>query len=164
MNKKQSAWRSPWVVAWVAILVVFVLISGVRIFLAIDTNPGLVVEDYYERGQDYEQNRLKREARDPGWRMEIEAPAFVDVAVPTTYGFRVVDREGKPVSPEAVTFYAYRPADAGQDFSVPMEQIGPGHYRAEVSFPLLGVWDILISAKHGEDEFNLPHRISAGVK
>ena len=76
MNKKQSAWRSPWVVAWVAILVVFVVISGVRIFLAIDTNPGLVVEDYYERGQDYEENRLKRQARDPGWRMEIEAPAF----------------------------------------------------------------------------------------
>ena len=26
MNKKQSAWRSPWVVAWVAILAAFVVI------------------------------------------------------------------------------------------------------------------------------------------
>jgi len=164
MSNKQSAWRSPWVIAWVGILVAFVLISGVRIFLAIDTNPGLVVQDYYERGQDYEENRLKREARDPGWNMEIEAPAFVDVSSPVLYGFRVTDRAGNPVSPDAVIFYAYRPADATQDFAVPMEPVGPGYYQASVSFPLLGVWDILISAKQGQDEFNLPHRISAGVK
>ena len=44
-----------------------------------------------------------------------------------------------------------------------MEVVGPGRYSAEVSFPLLGAWDILISVKNGEDEYNHPHWISAGV-
>jgi len=148
----------------VGILLTFIMVSGVRVFLAIQTNPGLVVDDFYERGQDYEQNRLKREARDPGWQMEIEAPEFVDIAIPTRYGFRVADKEGTPVSPDSVIFYVYRPSDAKLDFSVPMKQAESGYYQADVSFPLLGVWDILISARNGEDEYHLPHRISAGVK
>ncbi len=164
MSEKQSAWRSPWVITWVGILVAFVLVSGFRIYLAVDTNPGLVDNDFYERGQDYENNLLKRMARDPGWNMRIEAPGFVDIGKPVSYGFTVSDSEGAPVSPDSVTFYGYRPADADMDFSLPMQQVRPGYYQVEVSFPLLGVWDILVSAKKGDDEFNVPHRISAGVK
>ena len=164
MSNKQSAWRSPWVIGWAVMLLTFITVSVVRVFLAVQTSPGLVVDDFYERGQDYEQNRLKRAARDPGWKMEIEAPEFVDIATPTRYGFRVADKEGAPVSPDSVIFYVYRPSDAKLDFSLPMKQAEPGHYLADVSFPLLGVWDILISARNGEDEYHLPHRISAGVK
>lgn len=164
MTDKQSAWRSPWVIAWVGILVAFVIISGVRIFLAVDSNPGLVDKDFYARGQDYEQNLLKRKARDPGWKMRIEAPPYVDIGKPTRFGFRVADPNGEPVTPDSVTFRVYRPADETQDFSVPMQPLEAGFYQVEVSFPLLGVWDILVSATNGEDEFNVPHRISAGVK
>lgn len=164
MSDKQSAWRSPWVITWVGILVAFILVSGVRVFLAVDSNPGLVVDDFYERGQDYENNLLKRMARDPGWKMRIEAPRFVDIGKPARYGFSVSDSEGRPVTPDSVVFYVYRPADAAKDFSVPMQQLRPGYYQAEVSFPLLGVWDILVSASKGDDEFNVPHRVSAGVK
>ena len=56
MDKKQSAWRNPWVIAWVSILIGFFIISGTRIYFAVTTSPGLVVDDYYERGQDYEEN------------------------------------------------------------------------------------------------------------
>ena len=162
-NKSTSAWRSPWVIAWIGILVAFVLVSGFRIYLAVATDPGLVVEDYYERGQDYEDNLLKRLARDSGWNMQIEAPKTVDVAKPAVFGFRIKDNEGNPVNPDAVVFYVYRPADAELDFSLPMRQMAPGYYQAEVSFPLLGVWDILVSAKSGDDEVNHPYRVSAGV-
>jgi nitrogen fixation protein FixH len=164
MSEKNSPWRSPWVIGWLGLLILFFLFSGVRIWFAIDSNPGLVVDDFYERGEDLSANRLKREARNPGWQMEIEAPAFVDIAKPTLFGFRVKNNVGKPIDPDAVIFYAYRPADKSKDFSVPMRRVATGHYTAEVSFPLLGVWDILVSAKNGQDEYNMPHRISAGVK
>ncbi|MCB1760684.1 MAG: FixH family protein [Gammaproteobacteria bacterium] len=163
MSDKQSAWRSPWVIAWVGILVAFVLVSGFRIYLAVQTNPGLVDENYYERGQEYEQNRLKRLARDPGWKMKLSEPPKIDIGKPGRFDFQVTDATGAPITPDSVTFYAYRPSDAKEDFSLPMEVVGPGRYSAEVSFPLLGAWDILISVKNGEDEYNHPHWISAGV-
>ena len=163
MSDKQSAWRSPWVIAWVGILVVFVLVSGVRVYIAVVTNPGLVDEDFYERGQEYEKNLRKRMARDPGWKMRIEAPRFVDLGKPTRFSFSVTDKDGVPVDPDSVTFYAYRPSDASKDFSLPMQLVEAGYYQAEVAFPLLGAWDILVSAKRGEDEFNVPHRLSARV-
>jgi nitrogen fixation protein FixH len=163
MSEKQSAWKSPWVIAWVGILVAFVLVSGFRVYLAVQTNPGLVDENYYERGQDYEQNRLKKLARNPGWKMKLSEPQKIDIDKPGRFDFQVTDKAGAPVTPDSVTFYAYRSADAKRDFSLPMEAIGPGRYSAEVSFPLLGAWDILISVKNGEDEYNHPHWISAGV-
>lgn len=164
MTEKQSPWRNPWVLGWVGLVVVFLLANFVMIYLAITKNPGLVVDNYYERGQDYEKNMLKRQARNPGWKMKLNAPEFVDVAVPTRYSVKITDKQGYPVSPDSVTFHAYRPANSKLDFSVPMQVIDSGVFEAEVSFPMLGVWDILVSAKRGEDEYNLPHRISAGVK
>ncbi|MCB1857003.1 MAG: FixH family protein [Gammaproteobacteria bacterium] len=164
MSRKQSAWRSPWVIGWVTLLILFIGVSVFRIYLAVKTDPGLVDENYYERGQDHAQNRLKRLARDPGWQMTIDAPEYVDVATPSLWGFSVLNTEGEPVTPDSVVFYAYRPSDAKQDFSVSMREIGLGRYQAEVSFPLKGVWDILVSVKNGEDEYNTPYWISAGVR
>ncbi|MCP4992301.1 MAG: FixH family protein [Gammaproteobacteria bacterium] len=164
MSEKQSPWRSPWIIGWMSMLVIFVAANGVMFYLAIEYNPGLVDENFYDRGQDYEQNMLKRMARDPGWKMSIDAPEYVDIGKPTTYGFKVTTKEGQPVTPDSVTFRVYRPSGKKHDFSVPMKQVSPGFYQADISYPLLGVWDILISAQKGEDEYNLSHRVSAGVK
>jgi len=162
-NQSQSPWTNPWVLGWIGLLVVFLIANFIMIYLAVTHNPGLVVDDYYERGQNFEQNMLKRQARDPGWEMKLLSPRMVGVAEPADFGVRILDKQGNAVAPDSVTFYAYRPSDARQDFSVPMSEQDAGVYRAEVSFPLLGVWDILISAKHGDDEYHLPHRVSAGV-
>lgn len=163
MKDKQSAWRSPWVIAWIGLLVAFILVSGFRIYLAIETSPGLVNKDYYERGKQLEQNRLKKMASDPGWKMKLESPDSIDVGKPAWFRFYVTDKSGAAVDPDAVSFHAYRPSDAKQDFSIPMQQVSSGVYQAEISFPLLGLWDILVSVKNGVDEYNHPHWISAGV-
>ena len=163
MLEKNSAWRSPWVIAWVVLVLVVLAVNILMIYLAIDANPGLVVDDYYERGQDYEDNLMKRLAKDPGWKMRIQPPQQVGVATPSIFRFTVEDKQGRPVTPDQVMFYSYRPADSGRDFALPMERVGPGAYRVDVRFPLKGVWDILISVTRGEDEFNTAHRVSAGV-
>jgi nitrogen fixation protein FixH len=163
MSDKKSAWRSPWVIAWIAMLVVFFTMNVVMIYLAQSNNPGLVVEDFYERGQDYEKNMLKRQARNPGWQMEVDLPKKIAVDEAVICRFKVTDKEGSPVDPTEVIFYAYRPSDAKRDFSVPMQKVGPGLYQAEVSFPLKGAWDALVSAKQGKDEYNTPKRIGVGI-
>lgn len=163
MADKNSAWRSPWVIAWVSMVVIFFTMNMVMIFMAVDNNPGLVVDDYYERGQDYEKNLLKRLARDPGWKMQLQLPRKIEVDQPVIARYSVQDQSGQPVTPDSVTFFAYRPADAKADFSVPMQQVAPGRYEAEIRFPLFGAWDILVSAKRGEDEYNTPKRIGVGM-
>lgn len=164
LNKKQPALRSPWVLGWIAMFIIFVMANVVMIYLALDKSPGLVVDDYYERGQDYEKNMLKRQARDPGWKLKVVAPEFVDVAKPALFGLKTHAKDGSSLQPDSVTFYAYRPSDAKKDFEVPMKEVSSGLYQADISFPLLGVWDILISVKQGDMEINVPHRLSAGVK
>ena len=163
MSDKNSAWRSPWVIAWVSMVVIFFTMNMVMIYMAADNSSGLVVDDFYKRGQDYEKNMLKRQARDPGWNMRIQLPKKIEIDQPVICRFKVTDKSGQPVQPDSIHFYAYRPSDNKADFSLPMKEVEPGVYEAEVSFPLLGAWDILVSAKQGDDEFNTPKRIGVGI-
>jgi nitrogen fixation protein FixH len=162
-EKKSSAWQSPWVIAWVAMVAIFFTMNAIMVYLAITKNPGLVVDNFYERGQDYEKNMLKRQARDPGWKMVVTLPKKIAVDEEVPCQFSVMDKEGVPIEPDAVTFHAYRPSDAKQDFNLPMRKVGPGLYETEVRFPLLGAWDTLVSVKHGEDEYNTAKRIGVGI-
>ena len=164
MSKKQSAWRSPWVLAWAGMLLVFVSVNAVMIYFAESGGPGLVVDNYYERGEDYEENMLKKLAMDPGWQTTIEAPDFVGVEAPSHFGFNILTKEGQPAIPDSVVFYAYRPSGKVHDFSVPMEKDVAGHYQADISFPLKGIWDIVVAAKFGEEEYHASYRLSAGVR
>ena len=77
----------------------------------------------------------------------------------TSVQLSVLDKAGVPVTPDSVTFYAYRPSDATQDFSVPMDEQAAGLYTAKAEFRLKGAWDILASARSGEDEYHVGQRI-----
>lgn len=157
---KSSAWRSPWVRAWVGLILVFLSANLVMVVLAIRTNPGLVVANYYERGQQYEQTLLSRMSKVPPWRSRVDLPADFLVDQSSPVRLSIVDLAGTPVEVEAVTFYAYRPSDARFDFQVPMQREGSGQYRADVRFPLIGVWDVLVNVRRGEEDNNLGQRIT----
>ncbi len=164
MQKKKSALSNPWVIGWFGLVIVVLAVNGVMIFLAIDNNPGLVVEDYYERGQDYERHMLERMKRNPGWLMNIVVPEPLYENEPALFRFVVVDKAGVPVTSEEVQLFAYRPSDARRDFSVPMAAEEPGRYRAEVGFPLKGVWDVLVSIQGQDDEYHAARRIQVAQR
>lgn len=158
-----TAWRSPWVIAWVAMVVIVLAVNVTMVWLAISTNPGLVRADYYDRGQDLERTIASRIAQTPGWTMSIDTPAEVRTGVPTTVRFFIVDQAGQPVRPEQVAYFAYRPSDATRDFTLPMQEEAPGRYAASVVFPLAGVWDTLVRARRGDAEHGLDQRISVAT-
>jgi len=160
---KTPAWKSPWVIGWMGLVLAVLGVNMTMVYLAVRTSSGLVVEDYYERGQDYEKNMFSKRARDPGWHMTIDLPKNPVAGNHTPVNYSVVDKAGVPVQPDAVTFYAYRPSDATRDFSVPMEQQARGLYSAKAQFRLKGVWDILVSAKSGEEEYNVGRRIDVAA-
>jgi len=158
-NKPLPAWKSPWVIVWIASVIAVLGVNLVMVYLAVVTNPGLVAKNYYEHGQHYERTMLSRSAQDPGWTLRADMPREINAGEPTKIRFFLVDKAGQPVTPKAVELFVYRPSDATRDFSVPMAPEGPGRYVAEVSFPLIGVWDTLVAARNGDDEYHVGKRI-----
>ena len=75
--KVTSAWRSPWVIGWVGLVVVVLGVNLTMVVLAVATNPGLVNDNFYERGRDYEKTLMSRLARDPGWTLSADIPSDI---------------------------------------------------------------------------------------
>lgn len=154
-----AALRNPWVLAWLGLIAVVLSVNAIFIYLAIRTNPGLVVADYYERGRDYEQTLVSRLERDPGWLMRPDIPESLTAGLIVPLRLVLVDKAGQPVDVDGATFYAYRPSDVSRDFSEPMLREGRGRYLIETAFPLVGVWDVLFAVNQGEEEFNVGARV-----
>jgi nitrogen fixation protein FixH len=157
-----SAWKSPWVIGWLGLIVVVLGVNITMVVLAITTNPGLIRADYYERGRDVEQTIVTRLESGPGWVTQIDTPADTTAGIETTVRFFVVDSVGQPVNPDEVVYYAYRPSDATRDFSVPMTAGGGGRYEVDIVFPLGGIWDTVVSVRHEGDEHSVAQRVSVG--
>lgn len=158
-DKSNSAWRNPWVIAWVGLVVAVLGVNLTMVYFAVSTNPGLVDDDYYERGQDYEKHLASRLAKDPGWTLKVDIPAEIVADRPTTLRAVIVDKAGRPVHADAVTFYAFRPSDKTRDFSGPMQIEGEGRYAVPVAFPMFGHWDWLVAVTQGADEYSTGGRL-----
>lgn len=156
--KGQSAWRSPWVLTFLMMGFTIIAANVYLIITAAEHAPSLVAENYYERGQDFEKNMLKKRAKDPGWLMELEAPKKLEWNQPATFVFILQGKAGEVVNPDSVFIHAYRPSDAKADFSVEMMRMNSGTYQAEFTFPLKGHWDVLASVTQGDDEYSVTYR------
>ncbi len=160
VDPSNSPWRSPWVLAWTGLITVVLMVNVTFVYLAFATNPGLVNDDYYERGQHYEKTLISRLAKDPDWTLRADIPDDLKAGAVASIQVTLVDATGQPVTPDQVSFYAYRPSDKTRDFSTSMVAMGAGQYSARVVFPLFGAWDGLIAVRQGEDEFTTGERIT----
>ncbi len=158
-----QAMRNPWVLAGMGMVSTFLLVNAVFIYYAITTSPGLVVEDYYDQGRDYENNVMKIMAAQNAlnWETKLAIPGRIFTERADTFRFSAVDSRGVPIMDADVSVVAYRPSDADADFKVRLNQAAPGQYQALIAFPLPGIWDLNITVVNGEDTFNMSHRISA---
>ena len=159
-NPKGS--RNPWMIALLSLIVIVVLVNITFITLAITTNPGLVTDDYYEKGLHFEETVIKRAtARDElGWSYSVDFPTQPLINQPHTYRFSIVDKAGVPLSNADVILKAYRPSDADTDFALAMNEPNPGMYEATIRYPLKGIWDITIKISHGNDDYDFTRRAS----
>lgn len=154
--------RNPWVIGWFGLVVVFLSVNVLFFILAVISNPGLVVEDYYEQGRQYEKNAIKMLAMQNKlqWDSKLEIPETVTLNTSDVYRFSATDSRGLPVSDAEIKVIAYRPSDAGADFSTTLDPIAPGIYQAMLSFPLPGVWDLNVKVQRGEERLEVVQRLS----
>ncbi len=160
-HEGESAWRNPWVWLIVGIMGTAILVNTVLITLAFTSPPGLVVDDYYERGKNYlyHQAKVEEDTERLGWQMQLDVPKTPHIAQLDGYLFRALDRDGQPIEGAQVEFAAFRPAENGHDMVMLMKEIGQGFYSAQPEFKKPGNWDLLVTIRKGEDQLDIAQRI-----
>jgi nitrogen fixation protein FixH len=133
-------------------LVLFLILVGAtvyRIITAIETHPGLVVEDAYLSGEAYgETLNARNQLLAQGWTLNLNTPKVVKHGIEQTYT-AVSAKNGKVFSAAKAVAYFYRPLEMKHDFSKPMYVNKEGVYQVEVILPLKGRWDVLIEITKG---------------
>lgn len=159
-QENNQALKNPWVLGFLAFLCTFVTVNIIFIYLAFSSPPNLVVDNYYERGKKYAQQELQMEQeKQLGWNGVIMAPPKSRVNQLQPYEVFIHGKNSAAVQLDSVTFYAYRPSDMREDFSVEMNPMSLGRYAVDIEFGLPGNWDIIVEAKRGDDEFLITRRI-----
>lgn len=160
-QKNSEALKNPWVLGMLAFLLTFLTANAIFIYLAFKSPPNLVVKDFYERGERYEETHKRMEQEKAmGWNGVIMAPSQTRVNQHQTYEVMLQGKNATALHPDSVILHAYRPSDARADFSVEMTKTGLGTYAADVSYSLPGIWDIIIVATQNGDEFLVTKRVS----
>ncbi len=164
-KEQNSAFKSPWVLGWIAMVAVILSANVVMIVIAHRTSPGLVVEDYYERGKNYNKTLERRAAEAKlGWKAELVMSEKSVAGREEMISVRATDKDGKIIEVEEATLFAYRPSDVSADFSHPMTPGEDGSFTGKATFSMPGTWDIIVSIKRGDSLLDVPKRIFVSKK
>jgi nitrogen fixation protein FixH len=160
-QSNRRAMRNPWVIGWLALVAIVLSVNAFMISMAFWTSPGLVVDDYYEQGKDYEQTINSRLAAQHalGWDLNLEFDKPV-LNRPALFRITAADKVGQPLTGAVVAVRAYRPSDAAADFEASLQEGLPGQYAGTISFPLKGIWDVQMDIVRGEDRYEVTRRIT----
>lgn len=141
-SKRATPWhRVPFVWLLVAIPATAVVVGVAMLVIAIISNDGLVVDDYYQRGKEINRELARdRYARENG----IHANARFEDA-----GRRVVVRVStgglSPLPPE-LELRLLHPTRAGHDQTLRLQRKADGSYGSALETPAPGRWLLQIAA------------------
>lgn len=127
----------------ICFLLFFMTVLCVDVYMirmAIKTKSGLVAENSFMKGLDY--NRTLNLA-------EKQKKMNVTSAVTFREGYLTwrLRMDQKPVLGAQLTATAFRPVQEGHDFSVIFTEKEPGIYEAKPNFPITGAWTVKMEAK-----------------
>jgi len=160
-QNNKEALKNPWVLGILLFVATFLTANAIFIYLAFKSPPSLVVEDFYERGERYEETQKQIEQEKAlGWTGLLIVPTKTRVNQTQTYEVLIQGKNSVALNFDSVIVNAYRPSDANADFSASMTSNAPGIYTADMTFNLPGIWDLIVVAKQGDQEFLVTKRVS----
>jgi nitrogen fixation protein FixH len=153
--------KSPWLRAILGVVGVTVSLNLIYIVYAFWSPPNLVAKDYYEKGQNYFHEEIKREqAAGDAWRLQLLAPDKPRMNLDQDYRLYVMDHQGRAVNFGQVTLFAYRPNASQSDFKQELHYVDTGTFAASLRFPLPGKWDLIAQIRSGDQKFDVAQRIN----
>lgn len=114
--------------------------------------PGTVSHDYQEKESQYNAYLRQVEVQNArGWQVR-KGWLYKPVAgQPATFVVVVGDRDGASVTGAALTGRFLRTSSSRDDFDFSMSELAPGEYRAELTMPLQGLWQLVLQIRRGEE-------------
>ncbi|MEO1091906.1 MAG: FixH family protein [Pseudomonadota bacterium] len=155
MSERKSAWI-PWV--FVGFFAVVLVVNATMIYAAVTTFGGLDRPKAFARGIGYNDVLAAKRVQDElGWAVTVSHEP-VDGA---SGRLRVdlVDGDASPLGGADVRAMLERPTNAAMDFDTWLVAAGDGSYLAELDWPAVGVWDVVVFVRRGEDRFQTQERI-----
>ncbi|MCB1733994.1 MAG: FixH family protein [Gammaproteobacteria bacterium] len=149
-------YKEPW--PWVLILIPFtaVIMGVIMITLALESEDGLVVDDYYWKGKQINQV-LERDHRASA--LGVDTRLTLDL-IKGQVLVQVVEFNG--AQPETLQIDFLHSTRSGFDRSVTLARIAPDQYQGELGELVPGRWDIQMSAGDWRvmGSLNVPHERS----
>ncbi|QDG53682.1 FixH family protein [Persicimonas caeni] len=127
------------------------------LFIAKSDGGPQVVDNYYQKSVDYEVTKASRlAAQKSGWTVDV---AWT-VAQDNTVELRFVDKSGAPISGLEGSVELRRPDRAGAFGSAKLEPVDgtPGSYMVQVAPDKPGLWDMVIDARQGSQDYRFEVR------
>lgn len=154
------AWKNPFVISWFALLITVVSVNFFMVSMALVTNPGLVIEDFYEKGKNMDKVLAERKRMEEmGWQLQVGLPTLKEGKTELVT-LKVLDKENKPLNVDTATLYYYRPSDRKLDGEqVLTAKNSVGEFEASFTLNTKGKWDLIMEVTQGDLTYNMGRSI-----
>jgi len=142
----------PWY--FVAFFAVFLSFDAVFYYMASTSHTGVVVENSYQHGLDYNDVVSAAETQTAlGWQSEI---TFTNTG---QLELQLNNTGGDPVTAATVTARFFRPTQAGGDFTIALNDTGSGLYRSDQINAAPGQWEIRVYVLWKQQHYQVNKRV-----
>lgn len=150
-------YENKFLIGTASFFVLIFIVNIVMIYLSVKSDDGLVEENYYTKGLNY-QTEITGESNQKklGWQISFEDFRKKD------HLFCIVsakDKNGFPIINAKVSLNFFRPTMNGFDKNILLSEVENGVYKAETDLPLPGLWDVNIEVQKANDKWKKKQRI-----
>ena len=153
LHPQRKWYREPWVWLLIALPASAVLGGMVTIWIAVDSDDGLVVDDYYKRGLEINRKLDRDRAAN-----KYDLVANVQVSEGQNLINVRFDANDEFVTPAKITLRFLHPTIKGQDQVLVLQAIAKGIYAGALPSLIYGKWYLQIEA----DDWRLLEEIFIG--
>jgi nitrogen fixation protein FixH len=151
----------PWI--FVTAFLGIIAVNATMVTLAVGTFSGVDTPKHYLAGLAYNQTLDAARAQVAlGWRIDIQAETVAVNGEDREVGLSVdaADAAGAAIQGLRVRALITRPTRSGIDREVLVHSVDPRRYRARVTLPQPGIWDLRVIADSGANHWQSVKRIS----
>jgi hypothetical protein len=141
LNPHRKWFREPWVWLLIALPASAVLGGMVTIWIAVESDDGLVVDDYYKRGLEINR-KLDRDSA----AIKYDLVANIQISEGQNMIQVQFDANDEFVSPTKITLNFLHPTIKGQDQRLVLQAIAKGIYAGALPSLINGNWYLQIEA------------------
>lgn len=150
MNKQQNESEQPWFrhpMVWLVILFPSLAVVGgiITIVIALNTEDGLVVDNYYKKGLE-----INKDIRFDQTSKQLGISTFVDINTKSGEILATVSAEGPLSLSQELSFHLIHRTRSGQDQTTVLSRVGDSaEYRGYLKPPIIeGRWTIQVYAEN----------------